>query len=133
MTKAQAVPELAGRSKAILVVEDEALVRLVICEALREQGFTVVEAASAEEAEAVLASGLAVDLVFTDVHMPGTFDGLELARRLRLRRPDLPVLVTSGRLDQAGANGATGFLRKPYLPADALALIFSLIRKEAME
>lgn len=133
MTNAQTAAEAAGRSGAILVVEDEALVRLIICEALRGQGLTVVEAANAEEAEAALASGFVVDLVFTDVRMPGAFDGLELARRVKTQRPDLPILVTSGHLERVGASWVAGFLPKPYLPGDAIDLIFSLIRKEAME
>jgi len=86
-------PEPAG---VILVVEDEVLIRLDVSDFLRGQGFDVVEAASADEAIAVMASGEHVSLVFTDVQMPGSTDGLGLVRWIRRHRPTVPVIVTSG-------------------------------------
>jgi PleD family two-component response regulator len=76
--------------KRILVVEDEVLIRCLICDDLREAGFVVVEAENADEASSYLASGAPVDLIFSDVHMPGSMDGLDLARRIRNERPCLP-------------------------------------------
>ncbi|MDQ2860114.1 MAG: response regulator, partial [Pseudomonadota bacterium] len=66
----------------VLVVEDEGLVRLDAVEILRDAGYAVVEAANAEQALAVVAGGGAVDVLFTDINMPGRMDGLELARRV---------------------------------------------------
>ncbi|MFG1397085.1 response regulator [Roseixanthobacter pseudopolyaromaticivorans] len=119
--------------RTILVVEDEPLVRLVIAEALRDQGFRVVEAASAEEAILALASGIAVDLVFTDVRMPGALDGIAFARRLNRERPDLPVLITSGHLDQLESGDATAFISKPYVLGDAVARISAMLDPASKE
>lgn len=82
----------------VLVVEDEVLIRMDVADYLRDNGFQVVEAANAAEAVAVLSSTTTVDLVFTDVQMPGAMDGLGLARWIRQHRPGLPIVVTSGRL-----------------------------------
>src|SRR6476646_9187480 len=85
-----------NKEPTILVVEDEAAIRLMIAEALRAEGFGVVEAGSGDEALTVLESGTRVNLVFTDVRMPGTLDGLALVGRLRVTRPDLKIAIGSG-------------------------------------
>lgn len=133
MVNASRVRQPVAVPRTVLVVEDEPLLRLVVSEVLRMQGMKVVETATAEEAEAVLAAGLHVDLVFTDVRMPGAFDGLELARRLKARAPLLPVLVTSAHLDAAAVMSGVPFLQKPYLPSQAVALIISLIENEVTD
>lgn len=99
----------------ILVVEDEFLIRLLVADHLRESGFIVLEAFNGEEAIAILKSGALVDLVFTDVRMPGAIDGLGLLDFIKQAAPDLPVIVTSGHLqpDLALAGGAVQFLPKP--------------------
>jgi CheY-like chemotaxis protein len=79
----------------VLVVEDEALVRCVLSEHLRDAGFDVVEAGNAAEALDVVQDE-PVDVVVTDIRMPGRIDGLGLARTLRCSHPGLPVIVTSG-------------------------------------
>jgi CheY-like chemotaxis protein len=75
------------RTKTILVVEDELLIRLMLVDALRDAGFEVVEASNADDALATLESQPAIDLVFTDVRMPGTMDGVGLMKLLRETRP----------------------------------------------
>ncbi len=130
MVNASRVTQQDSAPKTILVVEDEPLLRLVVSEVLRMRKMTVVETASAEEAESVLAAGVHVDLVFTDVRMPGRFDGMELTRRLRERAPHLPVVVTSGHLDGTAVLPGVVFLRKPYLPSDAVTLISTLLSNE---
>ncbi|OYY11032.1 MAG: hypothetical protein B7X99_02175 [Rhizobiales bacterium 17-65-6] len=130
MVNASRVTQQDNAPKTILVVEDEPLLRLVVSELLRMRKLTVVETASAEEAEAVLAAGVHVDLVFTDVRMPGRFDGMELTRRVRARNPQLPVVVTSGHLDGSGVMDGVSFLRKPYLPSGAVTLISALLSSE---
>ena len=106
----------AAHPPRVLVVEDEVLVRLVIADHLRDAGFVVIEATSGEEARSILDAGVVVDLVFTDVRMPGSMDGLDLLGFIQENRPSLPVLVTSGHLerDLAYARGAARFLPKPY-------------------
>ena len=79
----------------ILVVEDEALIRFAMAEALRDLGASVVEAASADEAWQYLTAGGSVDLVFTDYRMPGSMTGGQLATRIRREYPSLVVIVTS--------------------------------------
>jgi CheY-like chemotaxis protein len=100
-----------GAGKTILVAEDEVLVRHDISEYLRDLGFNVVEANSAAEAIQVLKNSIEVSLVFTDVRMPGTVDGADLARYVKAHCPQIPVLVTSGHI------------RADELPEDLGALI----------
>lgn len=102
----------------VLVVEDEVLIRLTVAEYLRECGFEVLEAANAAEAQAVLASGLSVDVVLSDVQMPGELDGFAFARWVRQRYAGLPVILTSGAAriakDAAGLCEQANFFSKPY-------------------
>lgn len=86
----------ASGKAAILVVEDEALIRMVIADQLRDSGYDVVETRSADEAVALMEKGLHVDAVFSDVNLPGTLNGIGLVRWLRSQRPQIPVLLTSG-------------------------------------
>jgi CheY-like chemotaxis protein len=100
---------------SILVVEDEVLVRSVVAIYLRDCGFQVVEAGNADEAIRVLESGLTVDIVFSDVNMPGSMDGFGLARWLRCKRPGLHLILTSGlpqKTEELGKHRP--FLAKPY-------------------
>ncbi|MBS0638389.1 MAG: response regulator [Proteobacteria bacterium] len=105
-------------SAVILVVDDEALVRLTVTEYLRASGFEIIEAASGDEAAMLLAGGVAVDLVFSDVRMPGRLDGFGLARWVYNHRPDVPVLLTSGysgAVSEAASQLAhVPLLAKPY-------------------
>ncbi len=94
----------------ILVVEDEALIRLSIAEALRDLGINVVEAATADEAWDFLTTGAPVDLVFTDHKMPGSMTGAELAAKIRQDYPHLPIVITSAHFAASGWS----VLRKPY-------------------
>jgi CheY-like chemotaxis protein len=82
-------------ARTVLVVEDEALIRLALVEDLRACGFEVLEASSAPEAIDLLAEGAPIDIVFSDIHMPGYIDGLGLARWIFARRPEVSVLLTS--------------------------------------
>jgi DNA-binding response OmpR family regulator len=99
-----------------LVVEDEILIRAAVAEYLRISGYKVVEAADAAEATAVFASGEPIDVVMCDVNMPGTMDGLGLARWINRHHLALPVLLTSGRRIALCANKipADFFIAKPY-------------------
>lgn len=101
----------------ILVVEDELLIRLMIAEALRDAGFGVVEAGTADEALTILENDSLVDLVFTDVRMPGTMDGIALMGLLRKTRPDLKLAIASGYSPDwpsPSPNLVDAFIGKPY-------------------
>ena len=112
-----AIPARADKP-TILVVDDEILVRIVIAEYLRDCGYRVLEAGSADDAVAVLGSKLKVDIVFTDLELPGHSSGLELARWIRRRHPDVRVIVTSGVYSSAELAGelceAGPPIAKPY-------------------
>jgi CheY-like chemotaxis protein len=114
--------------KTVLIVEDEALIRLMIAEALREAGFEVVEAASADEALEIMRSRPAVDLVFADVRMPGTMDGVALVRLLRETRPNVKLVVASAYSpDWPSPNLVDAFIGKPYEVARAVDRIKALL------
>jgi DNA-binding NtrC family response regulator len=88
---------IAEPAHTILIVEDEAMLRITLVEYLTDCGFHVVEAANADEAVLILAKpDIAIDIVFTDVRMPGSLDGFGLAKWVRENRPALPVLIASG-------------------------------------
>jgi CheY-like chemotaxis protein len=100
----------------ILVVEDEMLVRACIVEQLADAGYDVIEAADAEEALREFAQDDRVTTVFTDINMPGRFDGLSLAHKISTMRPQVQLILTSGR-DQPPQNAmprGVQFLPKPY-------------------
>src|SRR5579872_3522066 len=81
----------------ILVVEDEALVRLAAVGMLEDAGFRIIEAANSEEALELLAMDSDVQLLFTDISMPGTIDGLPLARQVHDRWPHIGIIVASAK------------------------------------
>jgi len=114
-------------SATILVVEDEVLVRLMLADGLRETGYTVIEAAGADEALAILQSGTKVHIVFTDINMPGSIDGIGLARIVFSKCPDIDVLMTSAHQGTTELDGRIkGFFPKPYDMQTVLAYIKSL-------
>jgi CheY-like chemotaxis protein len=98
----------------ILVVEDESLINLVASEDLRGAGHTVISAYSADQAIAILESRNDIQLVFTDVDMPGNMDGLKLAAAVRDRWPPVQIVIASGKHPKADLPEGTPFLSKPY-------------------
>ncbi|WP_331037219.1 response regulator [Brevundimonas sp.] len=128
MLSAAAEAILVGQDErpCILVVEDEVLIRWMVSETMREFGYTVIEASTGDEALEIVEGGVRVDLVFSDVRMPGSTDGLALLAKIKLASPGLPVVITSGHCDPALAiaGGAAAFVRKPY-EADVVAAVIS--------
>ena len=118
-----------GRGAAlptVLLVEDEVLIRNLIADWLGERGFVVHEVATGDAALSYIGEGGAVDVLFTDVNLPGTIDGAELARRARELRPDLPIVYASGRhgcSDLGTVVPRSVFVAKPYNPADVCTLL----------
>ena len=119
----------------ILVVEDEVLIRLMITEYLREFGYTVLEARDGDEAAKLLHGGDQVDVVFSDVRMPGRIDGLALAKWISRNRPGIGVLLTSAYVppaDLADSGAAVcRLLPKPYTPGEVLHRIRELTGEAA--
>ena len=99
------IPPRPEQVPTILVVDDEIITRVVIADYLRDCGYRVFEAGTAEDAVAILNSQLKVDIVFTDLELPGQSSGLELARWIRRRHPDMRVIVTSGIYSSAELAG----------------------------
>jgi CheY-like chemotaxis protein len=115
--------------KVILVVEDEALIRMGAVQMLEDAGFVVVEASNADAAIKILEDRSDIRAVFTDINMPGTLDGLRLARAIRGRWPPIHILLTSGLItpnqDEFPENGR--FIRKPYKAENVVATIRELL------
>lgn len=114
-------------AQTILVVEDEFLIRFMLSDALREVGYHVLEAANGDEGHDILISGQAINLVVTDVCMPGSLDGMELARRSKQLVPDRPVIVCSAHLSVSESHPADAFVAKPYLMATLSEVVERLI------
>ena len=115
----------------ILVVEDEPFIRDLLLEVFQEAEFDVAEANNGEEAVALLERDGGFDLLLTDVHMPGRFDGIALARQARTRHPNLPVVFATGRPETLRTFGPLGprevCLSKPYSPLEALRIVEQLL------
>jgi CheY-like chemotaxis protein len=119
--------------KRVLLVEDEALVRLILAESLEDCGFQVVEAGTGDEAAQLIDAGDAFDLVVTDIQMPGCLDGIAVARHARRFRADIPVIYVTGRPESMSGVGALGpydaLVLKPYGPHDVMTAITRLLRR----
>ncbi len=127
-----ATTDAVGGSETILVVEDDAGVRAAVVDVLTDLGYAVLKAESAEQGLAVISSGARVDLLFTDVVMPGSINTREFARRAQELRPGLKVLYTSGYTQNAIVhNGRLDddafLLSKPYRKDDLARKLRSLL------
>jgi len=114
---------------SVLLVEDEVLISRLVAEWLCERGFAVHEAATADEALSYIDNGGRVDVMFTDINLPGAMNGAELAQRARMRRPELPIVYASGRYgsaDFAGRVPHSVFVPKPYDPEAVCTLLARL-------
>lgn len=100
----------------MLIVEDEFLLRMEAADTIVAAGFEAVEAANADQAIEILESRRDITVVFTDIQMPGSMDGLKLARAVRGRWPPIKIVATSGRLNVGEGDLPDGgrFLPKPY-------------------
>lgn len=102
----------------VLVVEDETLVRMIVAEAIEDAGHCAVEAANADEALSLLENRQDINVIFSDIKMPGSIDGLGLglAATARRRWPATPIILTSGHLRQRDFElpDFAAFLQKPY-------------------
>ena len=111
----------------VLVVEDEFLVRMNALSLLEEAGFDVLEAGSADEAIALLEARRDIRIVFTDINMPGSMDGLRLAHAIRNRWPPIELVLTSGQMRVRNEDMPERgfFLCKPYDPSELVEVVRS--------
>src|SRR3954463_15366963 len=114
-----------AKRPVVLIVEDEFLLRMNAVDMIRAAGFEVVEAANADEAIEILETRRDITVVFTDIQMPGSMDGLKLARAVRGRWPPIKIVATSGRVNIAESDLPEGgrFLPKPYNQAQVTGLL----------
>jgi CheY-like chemotaxis protein len=116
----------------VLVVEDEVLLRWAAAEAVHAAGFAVIEAENAIEAISILEKRIDICAVFTDVQMPGSINGLQLAHLISTRWPPIRIIATSGQLrlreDDLPKGGR--YLQKPYPVSDLTDMLRELIGKQ---
>lgn len=120
----------SAKRPAVLVVEDEILIRMAIADAIAEAGFTVYEAANADQAIQLLELHDDIGVLFTDIDMPGSMDGLRLAAAVRDRWPPVKIVITSGHVtikpDELPVEGR--FFAKPYNSAKVVGALYDLVR-----
>jgi CheY-like chemotaxis protein len=123
------VPQLSpiDASRRVLVVEDDVLIRALLADELRDHSVVVVEAQSADEAMEYLRAGNAVDLIFSDIRMPGSLTGIDFAQQVRSQNPSLPIILSSAFPGVDSIHHIGPFLKKPYQIAEAVRLIFKLL------
>lgn len=115
----------------VLVLEDEVLIRIAIAEELRAHGIAVVETVNADEAWSYLQAGGRADLIFSDVRMPGSMDGVEFAHRVKAVYPEIQIVLTSGtagaQMMMSSGRWLGHFLPKPYSFEQAARFIISIL------
>jgi CheY-like chemotaxis protein len=126
--QAERTHDMERKIPVVLIVEDEFLLLMDAAEMIEEAGFEVVQAANADEAIAILKVRPDIHVVFTDIQMPGSMDGLKLARFVRDRWPPIKIIATSGRIPVKDDDLPAGslFLPKPYRGAEVVAALRAL-------
>jgi CheY-like chemotaxis protein len=118
----------------ILLVEDEFLIRMPLAEELMDAGYEVTEANNGDEALEFVGRGDGFDILITDIHMPGTVDGVELASSMRKLEPDILVLYVTGQPEALASMGhlATkdALLRKPFDGPDVIQAVTILLEAQ---
>ena len=113
----------------VLIVEDELLIRLDAIEMIEAAGFDTLEAADADAAIAILEARPDIHVMFTDIHMPGSMDGLKLSHYVRDRWPPIKIIATSAHARAKGFELPNGgrFLPKPYSAREVATHLHELI------
>ena len=137
LVRRETSPPCVACGQTILMVEDAAIVCRAVARMLSDLGYRVLTAADAEEALKIIEGDGRIDLLFTDVMLPGALDGGELGAVARQLRPGIPVLCTSGysqvRAEELGARGHRfGFIAKPYSKADLARQLHSMLDRESV-
>jgi CheY-like chemotaxis protein len=112
----------------VLIVEDEFLLRMDAADMIAAEGFEVLEAANADQAIEILEARRDISVVFTDIQLPGSMDGLKLARAVRGRWPPIKIIATSGHVHVGETDLPEGgrFLAKPYSPKQVMGVLREL-------
>lgn len=114
----------------VLVVEDEGLVRDMIARELADVGYRVLESETADEAASLLEREH-IDLLLTDIRMPGHLDGWDLAERMRVKRPDVPVIYATGySREEARPVSNSTLIQKPYRLVDLVDAVGRLLARD---
>ena len=118
----------AAKRPVVLIVEDGLLIRLHAAQIIEEAEFDVIEASSADEAISILEARSDITVLFTDIQMPGSMDGLKLAAAVKGRWPPIKIVATSGFVNVRPNDLPEGgrFLAKPYHPAQLMATLREL-------
>jgi CheY-like chemotaxis protein len=128
LTEFARAPRRTSTPGTILIVEDEVFIRLALADDLMDAGFVVLQAFNAAEALQVLQASVDVDLLITDIRMPGPMDGLDLATYARATWPMLKIMFISGNLTDLPAHPpADALLEKPYFQAAVIAGVRQLL------
>jgi len=119
--------------QTILVVDDDDMVRKSVIAQMKSLGYSTIEASNPDIALEVIERDEPIDLLFSDIVMPGSIDGIELARRTRQRRPTLKILLTSGYPDLKTSRAEEAHtqwevLKKPYRRSDLQAALREILR-----
>jgi len=120
----------AGKPPVVLVVEDEPLLRMLAVEVVEEAGFIAIEARDADEAVVLLESRSDITLLFTDINMPGSMDGVKLAHAVRDRWPPIKIIVVSSRIPDRDLPAGSRFFCKPYHAGAMILEMRSLLGRE---
>jgi CheY-like chemotaxis protein len=122
-------PNVHDKRPVVLIVEDEPLLRIHTADIVEEAGFIAVEAGNADEAVRILESRDDIMLLFTDVQMPGTMDGLKLAHAVRNRWPPIKIVIVSGHLQVAQNDmpDDSRFFGKPFETTKMISELRALI------
>ena len=115
------VPTGRVEMPTVLVVEDETLIRELVAEELEEAGYSVVVTNNADQAIAILEARQDIHLVFTDIDMPGSMDGLKLAAAVRDRWPPVHIIITTGKVRPLEIPANALFIPKPYVGENVVA------------
>ena len=117
----------------VLIVEDSAIIRMGAVELVLSAGYEALEARDAAEAILILESRHDIDLVFTDVQMPGTMDGIRLSHHIRDRWPPVKLILVSGAtiIEESSLPGGSRFFSKPYDDTTIIDAMARLLASEA--
>ena len=127
------IPDHAAIPPIVLVVEDEMLLRMRAVDMVEDAGYTPLEAVDADDALAILQSRSDIALLFTDIQMPGSMNGLQLAHAVHERWPPIKIILASGQLSLSSSDipQDSRFFGKPLKPGEMIAQMQDMLGRTA--